>query len=61
MIDIGIYKHYKGGYYTVLFMAIDTTDGKDVVVYTDEVNMYTRPASEWFDKIGDTYRFIKVK
>jgi hypothetical protein len=47
------YKHYKGGVYEVITLAIDKTTDKPVVVYKSELfgTYYTRPLEQWFDEI----------
>lgn len=53
MIQQGVYKHYKGGLYTVLMAAVsaDNDDDRDnVVVYVSHTTgqVYTRKAEEFF-------------
>lgn len=57
MIQQGVYRHYKGGLYTVLMVARCSdngpNDGADVVVYVSHATgqVYTRMASEFFGRI----------
>lgn len=50
MIAQGIYRHYKGGLYSVLFVARDSTngpnEGKNVVVYMDHKHGYVHVRDE---------------
>lgn len=57
------WKHYKGGIYEVVDLAIDTVDGSVRVTYqriegpdyhplSEPGIFYSRPLSEWFDKIS---------
>ena len=54
----GVYRHYKGGTYTVIMMARcsdnGTNEGKDVVVYVSHTTgkVCTRMASEFFGMVG---------
>ena len=53
-IPCGIYKHYKGGTYKVIGMAIHTETLEDMVIYKDKENVcWARPASMW-NEIVDT-------
>lgn len=49
------YRHYKGGVYTVLLLAVSTKDGynEEVVVYRAEKDgsVWTRPVTEWNEKV----------
>lgn len=56
----GIYKHWKGEIYEVLFTALDVDSNEVVVVYRRGHEYYTRPISEWFDLKDNTYRFIRI-
>ncbi len=49
----GIYQHYKGGKYQVLFTAKDKVKNKEVVIYKDldEENYYTRTLSNFTEAI----------
>ena len=62
MIQQGVYRHYKGGLYTVLFAARCSDngprEGEDVVVYVSHTTgkMYTRFAREFFEPVDTTYQ-----
>lgn len=49
MVSIGIYQHYKGGFYRVIGNAKDTETGEDMVVYNnlDGRQMWVRPERIW--------------
>ena len=63
------YRHYKGGLYEVITLAKCKERNITVVVYKSLLfgTVYTRPLSEWFDKVKKetgTFlytRFEKVK
>lgn len=61
------WKHYKGGLYTVICMAICSETGKDLVVYRsdEKKNVYARPLEMWYNIIatidrGPVERFIEI-
>jgi hypothetical protein len=49
----GIYRHYKGGRYRVLFTAVHTEAREVLVIYQDVVSglHWARPASMWAEDI----------
>lgn len=54
--EFGIYRHYKGGYYQVLAIAIHSDTGQILVIYKNIVDTritWVRPASTWFDDVGN--------
>lgn len=54
-IEPGLYRHYQGNLYRVLYTARHTETGELVAVYMEEGapnRMYVRPASMWFDQVG---------
>ncbi len=59
----GIWRHYKGGLYEVLYCATHTETEEELVVYRSlqgERKVWVRPASMWFDIIpasGGVQRF----
>lgn len=64
----GIYRHYKGGEYEVLFMAKNSETLEDMVIYRALYgghDVWARPAHMWNEtvKIGETTvrRFEKIK
>jgi len=65
-IEAGLYKHFKGTVYEVLFCAWDVDKDDLVVVYRDGLDYYTRLVSTWYDlktdpENGETLnRFIKI-
>lgn len=66
VVEPGRYKHFKGGYYTVLFTAQDSETRECVVVYRSEETqeLWTRPVemfAEMIDRGGRRFsRFQKV-
>lgn len=61
-IQQGVYRHYKGGLYTVLFSAVSANnadDRDDMVVYISHTTgqAYTRKSREFFGKSGGVNRF----
>lgn len=63
MIQQGVYRHYKGGYYTVLMAARCSdngpNEGENVVVYVSHTtgNVCTRLAKEFFERVDGMARF----
>jgi hypothetical protein len=57
----GTYRHYKGGYYHLAWLARREHDGEWMCCYarTGTLERYVRPAAEWFEPINDagTLRF----
>lgn len=53
--EIGIgstWKHYKGGTYKVIAVALQTETEEILIVYTDNVgNVFARPVKMWFDTV----------
>lgn len=66
-IEKGIYKHFKGGMYEVLFTAKHSETLEEMVVYKSLTNgnIWVRPISMWNDTIikDGNYckRFTKVE
>jgi hypothetical protein len=61
----GVYRHYKGGYYTVLMTAVsadNADDRADMVVYVSHTTgqLYTRSLAEFRDCVRDGKRFEYV-
>lgn len=58
----GIYKHFKGTYHRVLFIAKDSETLEDMVVYTHENSeeIWVRPLSEFLSKV-DKEKYPEVK
>ena len=61
MIKKGIYKHFKGNLYEVLFIAKNSETEEDMVVYKSLRNgtMWVRPLSMWEELVergGKTYQ-----
>lgn len=55
-IKPGIYRHYKGKEYRVLFVATDSEDLSEKVVYKalyGEGKIWVRPLSMWNDTVYD--------
>ena len=68
MIEKGIYRHFKGNLYEVLFTALDSEDKSEVVVYKalyGENQIWVRSAEEFSGTVtrdGKTFkRFEKVE
>ena len=63
MIKPGRYKHHKGGIYVVVCTALDDTTKDLVVVYYNEAHgtYYTRPFTEFTQKLGDVPRFQLIE
>ena len=56
MISVGLYKHFKGGYYFVKEITKDETLGIPYAVYFDVINptgLYSRPCDEFNDRVPD--------
>ena len=53
-IEPGIYRHFKGGVYRVLFCALHSETCEEMVVYRsedEEGKCWVRPASMWNDTV----------
>lgn len=67
MVKPGVYKHYKGGVYKVLFTASHSDTGEPMVVYMNEEHgtYYVRPLSEFTSNVTqgtETYpRFLLLE
>jgi len=59
-VEPGKYRHWKGGIYDVMYVESSTSNMLPTVVYIDGKYIYRRILSEWFDKIGFDYRFVRV-
>jgi len=64
-IAIGRYRHFKGRFYDVLFIAKHSETMEEMVVYRalyGEHDVYVRPASMWNEVIErDGKRFIRFE
>ncbi len=49
-----LYQHFKGGLYTVLYIALDTSTEKENVVYRSVVDgrVFTRPLENWNEDVN---------
>lgn len=62
-VETGVYRHFKGGMYVVLFVARSTDDLSDTVVYRSlkDDSIWVRPLPEFMEIIKDgTPRFKKI-
>lgn len=60
----GVWVHFKGGLYQVLFAAKHTETGENMVVYRSldgEQKIWVRPASMWEEEVEDPITGSKVK
>ncbi len=57
----GKYKHYKGNYYTVYGLAIDTEDNPYIIYRAeyDDKKFWIRPYKMFFEKIKDNENYIE--
>ncbi len=66
MTSPGIYRHYKGGLYRVLFNATESTNGphngRELVVYVSLAKgaIRVRAEDEFHEGAGDGARFVRV-
>lgn len=53
MVDIGFYKHYKGGVYKVIGTSTHTETEEKLVLYIDANSgkLWSRPESMWEDEV----------
>lgn len=54
-IEPGLYRHFRGGVYEVLFTSENAATGGLMVVYKrqgNESERFVRPAFAWFDQVG---------
>jgi hypothetical protein len=49
MVKLGLYQHYKGGYYELLFVALNESDKTEMAVYRAEDTdlIWVRPLEEF--------------
>jgi len=60
MVTKGLYKHFKGGFYKVLYVATDADNIDNlVVVYESQQtgDVWVRPLKNFEEKIGEVNRF----
>lgn len=57
-----IYRHYKGGLYTVLARAIHEATHEPLVIYQSNVHGYiwARTLANWSERVQDRPRFTRV-
>ncbi|GBQ92830.1 hypothetical protein AA23498_1560 [Acetobacter nitrogenifigens DSM 23921 = NBRC 105050] len=58
----GRYRHYKGGFYTVLGVARHSETEEPLVVYRSETQggLWVRPLSMWLETVNSQPRFALV-
>ena len=64
LVDPGMYRHFKGNEYTVLFCARHSEDLGVLVVYkeTNGVHVWARPIEEFLKPLPDgSDRFVRIK
>ena len=65
MIKKGIYRHFKGGTYKVVGVAIHTETQDGLVLYKDVNNphniIWARPVSMWNDMVNGKKRFELIE
>ena len=66
-IEPGVYQHYKGGYYLVLFVAQNTETEDEEVVYqslSGDLRVWTRPLQMFLENVehegNSVQRFRKI-
>ena len=57
----GLYRHYKGGLYTLLATARHSETEEWHAVYRSEATgtLWVRPLAMWLERVGDVPRFEK--
>lgn len=66
-IQPGLWKHFKGNLYRVMYVALHSETGEEMVVYQalyGQRGMWVRPASMWLEAVDrDGYRgprFVRI-
>ena len=66
-IQPGLWKHFKGNLYRVMYVALHSETGEEIVVYQalyGQRGMWVRPASMWLEHVErDGYsgpRFVRL-
>ena len=66
-IEPGLWKHFKGNLYRVMYVALHSETGEEMVVYQalyGQRGMWVRPASMWLENVErDGYsgpRFVRL-
>ncbi|MDD7311295.1 MAG: DUF1653 domain-containing protein [Clostridiaceae bacterium] len=66
-IEPGLWKHFKGNLYRVMYVALHSETGEEMVVYQalyGQRGMWVRPASMWLEHVErDGYsgpRFVRL-
>ena len=66
-IEPGLWKHFKGNLYRVMYVALHSETGEEMVVYQalyGQRGMWVRPASMWLEAVDrDGYcgpRFVRI-
>ncbi|NHN88148.1 DUF1653 domain-containing protein [Acetobacter conturbans] len=63
LIQPGLYRHYKGGLYTVLHTARHSETEEWLVVYRSEAHgtLWVRPLSMWVELVEGHPRFLLIE
>ena len=62
-ITPGVYRHFKGGYYCVLCMAVHTETGENLVIYQElygERRVFARPIDMFLQSMDELKRQYEV-
>ena len=59
----GVYRHYKGGIYRVLFLSVHTETQEVLVNYQSLLfgSYHSRPLSLWNEKVNKKPRFEEIE
>ncbi len=54
------WRHYKGDVYTVITVARHSETKEPMVVYAHDADIWCRPLTMWYEKVGDAARFTEI-